>query len=179
MLQYPFSPFPVITTERLILRAMVPEDEQALFQLRTQEKVYQYTYGNVYSSPEQIRRFMKKIEQHIQERDSIFWAIAYKNHPALIGTICLWNFSTENKSIEIGYELHPDEHRKGIMQEAIVPVLEFGFSAILAQKIAGFPHRENTASLKLLEKFGFVRNTKTESLFSEEERDLTAYELYR
>ena len=41
------------------------------------------------------------------------------NHFEMIGSICLWNFTDNQKSAEIGYDLSPKYQRKGIMNEIV------------------------------------------------------------
>ncbi|MBK7227389.1 MAG: GNAT family N-acetyltransferase, partial [Ignavibacteriales bacterium] len=81
----------------------------------------------------------------------------------LIGSICLWNLSREENKAEIGYELLPDFQGKGIAQEAMLAVLDCGFNIMLLNKIEAYTHKENSSSIKLLEKFTFVRDLDAES----------------
>ena len=55
------------------------------------------------------------------------WGIVLKNESKIIGSICLWNFSTDKKEAEVGYDLHPKNHRQGIMNEALGRVLSIRF----------------------------------------------------
>jgi ribosomal-protein-alanine N-acetyltransferase len=57
--------------------------------------------------------------------------IAFLNEPStVIGTICFWNLKPEHYRGEIGYMLHPDHWRKGIMKEAINAVVNYGFTVL-------------------------------------------------
>lgn len=85
----------------------------------------------------------------------MYWAISYKQDPALIGTICLWNFDIPQETVEIGYELLPEFREKGLAAEAITCVTSFGFNKIGTRSITAFPSEANVASVKLLEKLGF------------------------
>jgi ribosomal-protein-alanine N-acetyltransferase len=67
----------------------------------------------------------------------------------------LWNFSENKKRAEVGYDLNPIYQRKGIMNEALKQIIEFGFVDLNLDKIEAFTHAENENSLKLLEKNGF------------------------
>jgi RimJ/RimL family protein N-acetyltransferase len=75
----------------------------------------------------------------------------------VIGTICLWNISLKNHRGEIGYELQADYWGKGITNEAIKIVLDYGFNTLKLHSIEGVVDPNNAASIKLLEKNGFVR----------------------
>ncbi|HEY9362570.1 MAG TPA: GNAT family protein, partial [Chitinophagaceae bacterium] len=56
-----------------------------------------------------------------------------------------------------GYSLLPDHQRKGIMQEALKAVLDFGFNVLQLHSLEANASPENEASLKLLEKNNFIR----------------------
>jgi ribosomal-protein-alanine N-acetyltransferase len=73
-----------------------------------------------------------------------------------LGTICLWNFSEDRKTAEVGYELLPDHHRKGIMSEALTAVLNYGFNQLHLQEIVAMTNTFNENSKGLLLKHDFV-----------------------
>jgi ribosomal-protein-alanine N-acetyltransferase len=56
---------------------------------------------------------------------------------------------------EIGYELLPDFHRKGIASEAILAVLHYAFNEIKLIEIEAGVNPDNSISINLLQKFGF------------------------
>ena len=73
-----------------------------------------------------------------------------------IGTICLWRFVEENASAEIGYELHPDHQSQGILQEALVNILDFAENTLQLKQIDAYIHQDNIASRRLVERNGFL-----------------------
>ena len=73
----------------------------------------------------------------------------------MIGSICLWNFSEDQKTAEIGYDLSPDYQGKGIMHESLCRIIEFGFQNLNLEFIEAFTHYKNEPSKKLLENNGF------------------------
>ena len=58
---------------------------------------------------------------------------------------------------EIGYELMVDQQGKGIMQEAIKAVIEYGFKGMKLQTIVASPNQNNVKSINLLERSQFIR----------------------
>lgn len=150
-----FSPFPVLETERLVLRQLVNEDVDTLYQLRTDENVNKYLDRPVPENIEEVRTFINKITKAIEENKSIYWVIAMKSKPEPIGTICLWNFSADGKEAETGYELSPSFQGQGIMKEAFSRVMDYGFNILGLKAIEAYTHRGNLASTKLLEKHRF------------------------
>jgi ribosomal-protein-alanine N-acetyltransferase len=155
MLQLNFSPFPTLQTERLVLRQLVPEDVNAITALRSNELVNRHLDRQKTTTTKEALLFIDKIDKGISNNQSIYWVIALKENNFLIGTICYWNIVAEKNVAEIGYELHPDYHGKGIMQQAIATVIDFGFNIMQLKAITAFTSPANIASVKSLERNNF------------------------
>ena len=155
MLSRTFTPFPILTTERLTLRQLVSNDEQEIFTLRSDSEINKYLDRQVSSTIDDARNFINMVNENINKNDSLYWAITFSERNILIGTICLFGFSDENDKCEIGYELLTNFQGQGIMKEASEKVIDYAFNTIKAQKIEAFLHRDNQSSIKLLEKLSF------------------------
>jgi ribosomal-protein-alanine N-acetyltransferase len=155
MLNRTFTPFPILTTERLTLRRLVINDEQEIFTLRSDREINKYLGREISKTIDDARNFINKINENINKHDSLYWAITLNNKNILVGTICLFSFSDENDKCEIGYELLTNFQGNGIMMEALEKVIDYAFNTIKVQKIEAFFHRDNQSSIKLLEKFSF------------------------
>ncbi|MBL7702071.1 MAG: GNAT family N-acetyltransferase [Ferruginibacter sp.] len=158
MLELNFSPFPEIKTKRLLLRRMTDADATALLFLRSDDRVMQYIGREKTKTLEEATAFIQKINASVDANESIMWAIALLEDPAtMVGTICFWNILTDHYRAEVGYVLHPDQWRKGIMKEAVQAVVDFGFNEMKLHGIEGHINPENAVSGIVLEKCGFVR----------------------
>lgn len=156
MQHWSFSQHPVLPSERLVLRPLQDSDVDAIFQLRSDARVNRYLDRPPPAGVEEAQAFIQKIKQGVLENRSLYWVIGLRENPALIGTICLWNFSEEGQTAETGYELHPDFQKKGIMDEALKTVLRFAFETLQVETVVAVPHENNENSIRLLEKNGFV-----------------------
>ena len=165
-----FTPFPVLVTERLILRQLSLEDENQIFLLRSDAEVNKFLDRPAATSLEDARQFIIKINDSISRNESLYWGINLKNDPCLIGTICLWNLSIEENKAELGYEMLPSFQGQGLMQEAVFKVLQFGFETMQLRTIEGWPRADNSSSIKLLEKNNFERDMGAESKMPAEEK---------
>lgn len=103
-------------------------------------------------------RFIKEINEERKNKKSISWGITLKGHPGIVGTICLWNFSNDHTTAEVGYDLNPEFQKRGIMDEALKSVINFGWGKLNLHKIEAFTHKENESSIRLLEKNRFNCN---------------------
>jgi ribosomal-protein-alanine N-acetyltransferase len=158
-----FSPFPQLITERLSLRQLSLKDAEEIFALRSDEIVNKHLNRPKATSIEDAIAFINKINFAIDANQSIFWSICFKGESQLIGTICLWNFLEEENKAEIGYELLPQFHGKGIMQEAFLKVVEFGFQTLELNSIEAWTTVPNNGSIKILERNHFKRDQELES----------------
>ena len=67
---------------------------------------------------------------------------------------------------ELGYALFDDGHKgKGLMSEALVPIIKYGFEQMNLNRIEAFVGPENTGSNKLLQKFHFVKEGQMRAHF--------------
>ncbi len=155
-----FSNFPVIKTSRLVLRELSAQDALQIHALRSDPKIAAMTGRIPSTGIEDAMAHIYKIIKLVENNASIYWAISLSDHPSLIGTICLWNFDTENAVAEIGYELLPEFQRKGFMREAISAVIKYAFEEIEVKTITAFPSANNDSSVKVLKMAGFKRGAK-------------------
>lgn len=152
-----FKPFPELQTERLLLRQLSEQDENEIFQLRSDESISKHLTRPLCQSIDDARAFIQRINTGIENNQSLYWTISLKNSFSLIGTICLWNISWEHERAEVGFELLPGFQKKGYMQEALTAVLDFGFNSMRFHSIEGVVNPNNQSSIKILEKNHFVR----------------------
>ncbi|MBK8493173.1 MAG: GNAT family N-acetyltransferase [Saprospirales bacterium] len=175
-----FSPFPERSSERLQLRQMNEADIQEIFFFHSDERIQEFIYRPKAETLEDIRHFIKKVIAGISNNEWIYWVLGLKPSGQVIGTICLWNIVPEENKAEIGYELHPDFQGKGLMQEAVVEVLNYGFEHMQLHEIEAYLQGGNSRSLKLLERnnFHFVRNlSEDEKMENEKGLEVVVYTL--
>ena len=148
--------FPILKTNRLQLKKLINEDAPQIFYLRSNATVNQYILRAKQKDLNEALSFINDRNKDIENGKIYYWAITLKGSQELIGSICLWNFSDDKTVSEIGYDLHPDYHHKGIMTEAIQEVISFGFNKLQLKSIEAYTHKENTNSVKLLIKNRFT-----------------------
>ena len=160
-----FTPFPVLKTARLTLRQLRSSDDKEIFALRSDDNVNKYLGRKPSKTIDDAKNFIQAINENIQRNDSIYWAITLNGSDKLIGTTCLFGFSGDNLKAEIGYELLPDFQGKGIMQEAVSKVIDFGIQHIGLNSIEAYTHSENQSSTRLLEKLNFKSHSAADENF--------------
>ena len=153
MKTYDFTHFPDIKTDRLILRQITLEDKDAVFKIRTNEKINSQIKRPLFQNKGEALDFIKKLQVRFNDRKLIFWGISFNGE--LIGSIVYHNIKESLHYAEIGYELLPDVHQRGFMSEAMKAVLDFGVHKINLKTIEAFTHKNNKASQTLLRKYDF------------------------
>ncbi len=160
MINRTFTPFPILTTERITLRQLALSDEQEIFTLRSDSEINKYLDRQISNTIDDAWNFINKVNENITKNDSLYWAITLSNKNIFVGTICLFGFSDENNRCEMGYELLTNFQGQGIMKEAAEKVINYAFNTMNVQNIEAFLHRDNKRSIKLLEKLSFKKSNE-------------------
>jgi ribosomal-protein-alanine N-acetyltransferase len=150
-----FDPFPVIETERLVLRQVRMEDLYDLFLMRSNPVVMKYVGRPRPKTEADILPLLERIKEANDE--AILWALTEKGEDKLFGTICYWNIDKPNSRAELGYMMMPEYYGRGIMDEALKAVVEYGFKSMELHSVVAFTSPHNQPSIKLLERNGFLR----------------------
>ncbi|MGO4709055.1 GNAT family N-acetyltransferase [Chryseobacterium sp. 2TAF14] len=145
-----------LETERLVLKPINENHAEDILKIRSNEEINKFLKRIPPQTNYDALGFILTIKQRVENKETIFWGISLKNQSNLIGTICLWNFSEDRKTAEVGYELLPDYHSKGIMSETLQAVLNFGFNELYLNEILAFTHQLNESSKSLLLKHHFA-----------------------
>ena len=173
-----FSPFPEIETQRLLLRRMTIDDAEVILYLRSNDEVMKYIDRERTKSIEEAKSFIDKIDASLNSNNGVMWGIMLKEKPrTLVGNIGYWRLIKEHYRAEVGYMLHPSFWKKGIMKEALLRVIDFGFAEMNLHSIEANINPGNEASAKLLESTGFIKEAyfKEDFFFDGEFRDTIIY----
>lgn len=165
-------PFPQLESKRLILRQLNVSDLNEIFSIRSNAEISEFLDRPLYKDLDEAGKFITKINKGVKNKEWIYWALAPKHENKLIGTICLWKISENKNKAEIGFELLPEYQGKGLMQEALSEVLEYGFNTMGLNKIDGEVDPRNIKSIRLMLKNGFVKTIDLGHNKSEEEKIL-------
>jgi len=166
MNSFNFNPFPILKTERLVLRQITMDDLHDFLAIRQNKEVGKYIDRPRSDTVEEATAFIERITKAIANNESVLWGITEANSNNIIGTACLFNFSEAKDIGEIGYELLPQYWSQGYISEAVAMMVDFGFNTLNLVSISAVTHPENKASVKLLQKNGFVYDNEMDG-FSE------------
>ncbi|PQJ78041.1 GNAT family N-acetyltransferase [Polaribacter porphyrae] len=153
-MNFNFTNFPILKTERLLLREATLKDTNAVFDLRSSKEINKFVGTKLIESFEEAKDFITVCKSLYNDKKCVFWLIEFQQE--IIGSIILHKVNIHKKYAEIGYKLKPEFQNKGFMSEALQTVLEFGKKELNLKTIEAFTHKNNMSSIALLEKHNFI-----------------------
>ena len=145
--------YPQFETDRLQIRELTQDDSAALFDHFSDDDVTRFMdIDSLKSEAEAV----SIINWHAKD-SGCRWGLFDCSTGQLIGTCgyhC-WEQGEFSKA-EIGYDLSKNYWGKGLMQEAIRPILDFGFETMGLSMVEAEVEKENARSITLLKKLGFT-----------------------
>lgn len=156
----PFLQFPMIETRRLGLRHLRPEDADAVFAYKSLDCDPNFPRVERHKDISESQRFIADCLRKYYSKTGIYWGIAARPSDMVIGTVGLCAMhgdSTIEHRAEISCALSSKFRRQGVMTEARLAVINYGF---LTWNSLTRIHSEiavnNEPSLQMNRKLGFV-----------------------
>lgn len=142
-----FEKLPVLSSDRLVLNEIQPEEAKALIEI----SVYDGVYAKDEAGAVQI---LEKINHDMAQGEALHWGIFLKNTGELTGTCGYYRGFASHRG-EIGYVLHPSYRGLGIMTEAVRLIVDFGLDRLKLHAVIAYTDPANFASQAVLQRVGF------------------------
>ena len=143
-----------ITTPRLKLRSPVIEDAPAIFEQYAQdEEVTKYMTWRSHSNIKTTQKYIQRCLDELTAKTAYFWVIVPKEGNKAIGMIRL---QYQNHRAEVGYVLARPYWNRGLMSEALQPLVNWAIAQPNIYRVWAVCDIENLASARVLEKVGMV-----------------------
>lgn len=149
--------FPVIETERLVLRKVTSEDAKSIFKYLSNKEVMKYVGLEPYKSEEDTLDEIAWYQSILEKKTGIRWGITLRDQGEVIGSCGFLNTISQHYRTEIGFELSNEYWGQGIAREAIQAVIQYGFKSLGFNRIEALIEPPNIPSQKLVERIGFFR----------------------
>lgn len=143
-----------IHTPRLEIRKLRLSDSVDIYTYSKDERVAQHVLWTTHKNIEQSANYIRYLLAQYRTGLPASMGIKYKESGKIIGTIGFMKIDIDHSSAEIGYSLKYDMWNKGIMTEALIAMLKFGFFQLGLNRIEAFCELDNPASARILEKVG-------------------------
>lgn len=156
-MDFQFNETPTLETERLTLRAISAADLDDWLAVWRSPGALDYLI-DFEGAPQKAmgREIVEWTERIFAEGSGIRWALTLKPKDRMIGSCGFHLYDRRHQRVEIGYELHSQYWRQGLMTEAVNAVLGFCFEALAAHRVEADVVEGNAASAALLNKAGFT-----------------------
>lgn len=149
-----------LETERLIMRCMQPEDAEHMFDLNSDPDVIRYTGDKPFNNVEEALNLILNYDQYSKYRMGRL-NMFLKSTGEYIGW-CGLKYHQDSGETDIGYRLKKSCWGYGYATESGKASLAYGFSDLGLPSIVGHALKENTASIRVLEKLGLKYMQDTE-----------------
>lgn len=156
MLNLQFAPFPVIETERILLRKVRMRDAEVLFTLRSDVDAMKYIPRELPKTVEDSKKMIKKIFNMEKSSKGINWMIELKKEKLAIGYIGIYRINVEHHRGEIGYMILRKFWKNGYADEALKAIENHAFKHFNFHTLEADIDPENLASRKLVEKNNYI-----------------------
>ena len=147
--------FPEFFLPSCTLRRINRNDAEAIFAGLSNPQVVAH-YGVSYDSLEATDEQMRWYDALLEEHRGIWWGITFPGRDELIGACGFNDWSHSDRSLDIGYWLMPEHWGRGLMQDCLPTILRFALGTLGVHRIHADVEPENPASIRLLERVGFV-----------------------
>ena len=156
---------PLLRTDRLILRKHSLADLDPLHAMWMEPAVYRHITGHPATREEAWNRLLR-YSGHWAMLGYGYWVLEEQATSKYVGEI---GFADYHRGIdppldgrpEMGWALKTAVHGKGYATEALVAITAWGDAHFAGKETSAMIAPENTASIRLAEKIGFVRKLET------------------
>lgn len=149
--------FPILNTSRLSLKQVNENDAEGFFNLRSDSDFMKYLSRHPMQEMSEAELWVKNIMQSFEQKKGISWKICHQGQNELLGYIGFWQIDFYNCRGEVGFGLHPNFQGKGLMKEALLAILDYGFNQMNIHSVLADIDPNNLASAGLLQSCGFQK----------------------
>ena len=153
-----------IETERLILRDLLPTDDEGMFLLDSDPDVHKYLGRKPVQNIEQCREVIEIIRQQYETNGIGRWAVIKKETGTFIGwsglKLMKETINGRNNFLDLGYRFIKQYWGKGYATETAIASAFYAWDVLKARELCGIAHIDNIASRKVLQSAGlrFIQN---------------------
>ena len=150
--------FPILESEHLTLREIVPADLNDLAECITDVEMYTYWGDNRSTLEKNVTSYYKRFLERTpgEKRDCIYWGVALKGTDKIIGQVFINNIQN-NRMAHFGYRITRAYWNNGYATEALQTMCTFCFTKTELKRIWSDVDIRNLASCRVLEKCNFAQ----------------------
>ena len=151
---FDYSAFPVLITDRIILRELRNEDAADLLVFRGDPEEQRFN-SEPLKTLEQSVALIEEVRGEYAAETAVPWALTLKSSGLVVGLFGYRNWDRFHRRADIGYDLARHLWGQGLATEALTAAIQFGFSGMELNRIEAQTIADNDRSVRLLDRSGF------------------------
>lgn len=151
---FDFSAFPTLTTERLVLRELLPSDAADLFIFRSDPEEQKYNSAAMVALSE-AADLIAIVRKAFAAHQQIQFGLTLRDQNKVIGLLGFNSWDRYHHRAEIGYDLARAYWGQGLAIEAVDVMVRWGFEHMQLHRIDLETIADNTRSVRMVERLGF------------------------
>jgi [ribosomal protein S5]-alanine N-acetyltransferase len=153
-------PLPV-TTPRLVLRRLTPDDVADVLEILTDPEIYQYEDHGPLDDAQAKLWLETTLKEKLSDREGkLSLAITEQNSGKLVGVLRLQYRDRDRRQADFGIQINRSYQRQGFGSEAAVALLIFCLRDIGLHRVTAGCDCSNVASVRLLTKVGMRKEAE-------------------
>ena len=153
-------PNDILTGKRVSLRAVEPADIDTLYQWENDPSIWRVSNTFTPYSRFQIEEYVMNIQNDIYSARQLRLMVickSGKNNGQSVGAIDLFDFEPFHRRAGVGILIRKKFRELGYASDALEVLIHYAFTVLNLRQLFSNMTPENTASVSLFEKFGFIR----------------------
>lgn len=143
--------------KQVTLRALEPEDIDLLFQVENDLSIWELSNTQTPFSKHILKQYLANAHQDIYEAKQLRLVIENTEASTALGFIDLFDFDPKNRRVGVGVLLLKSAREKGYATDALNTLSNYVFRFLQVHQIYANITTDNSASISLFEKQGFVK----------------------
>ena len=162
----------ILETERLVLRRLLPDDLDRLFELYRDPEIRRYFPEGTLTYEETKEELEWFLNGHPRHPELGLWATIHKDTGEFIGRCGLLPWTINGRAeVEVAYLLAKEYWGQGLATEAAHAIVDYAFDRLHLTRLICMIYAENQASIGVATRIGMTFE-------SEEEDEAGPYLLY-
>jgi RimJ/RimL family protein N-acetyltransferase len=155
----------ILETERLLLRRLVLDDLDALFELYRDEEIRRYFPEGVLDYAQTKEELEWFLNGHPRFPELGLWATVNKETGEFMGRCGLLPWTIEDRQeVEVAYLLGKKFWGQGFASEAALAIVQYAFENLDLSRLICLIDPENLASVKVAERIGMRLEQKVDGI---------------
>lgn len=148
----------ILETDHLLLREFEVSDAKNFYELNLNPNVIKYTGNKAFKDINEAKYFLENYSDY-QRNGFGRWAVINKANQVFLGW-CGLKYDEKLNETDIGFRFFEHFWNLGFATESAKACIDYGFAKLNLKTIIGRAMKENSASVKVLEKIGlqYVRD---------------------